>query len=152
MNSAAPAAPAAPPRTRKGGLDLLQLFLNGAGRIDRPVFLVALSCTAIAWRVLGAVPEGAARGLVSGSAGLLLLWSGCAVLSKRLHDLGLAGWWSAGVLALFWTATWGEAPSSPLQIAAATVMLSLAAVLAAWPGQPRFNRFGPSPREVAARP
>ena len=144
------AVSAAPPRTRGGATDLVQLVFNGAGRIDRVSFLPAAAGCAVAWRAWGAVPSGWAHAIVDLPVRLVLLSGTCAVLSKRLHDLGLAGWWSAVIVGLFAVALTGEAPADALQVTAAAAGLLLTALLAAWPGQARFNRFGPSPRERPA--
>ncbi len=141
---------AAPPARRSGRLDLVQLFFNGSGRIDRGVFSAALLVVALTWRGWRGTPGRWPHLVLDFPVLLGLTAAGCAVLSKRLHDLGLAGWWSAGPLTLFALATGGRAPSGPLEMAAAGLLIAGVAALATWPGSPRFNRFGPSPRESAS--
>lgn len=140
----------APPHTRGGRLDLVQLFFNGAGRIRRQTFAVALLVVALTWRGWRGTPGRWLHLALDGPASLVLLAAACSVLSKRLHDLGLAGWWSAAPLALFALATGGRAPTALWQTASAVLALALVAALGAWPGQAGFNRFGPSPRERLA--
>jgi uncharacterized membrane protein YhaH (DUF805 family) len=67
-----------------------------------------------------------------------LLFAGCCLVTRRLHDFGRAGWWTALYLALFiWS--WPHPRSWP---AAVLALLSLELVLR--PGQVRANRFGPA--------
>ncbi len=141
---------AAAPRVAGGRRGLVQLFLNGAGRIDRTAFLPAVAGCAVAWRAWGAVPSGWAHAVTDLPVRVVLLAATCAVLSKRLHDLELAGWWSAVVVGLFGVALTGDAPADARQVTAAAAGLILTALLAIWPGEARFNRFGPSPRERPA--
>ncbi len=133
---------AAPPHTRSGRLDLAQLFLNGVGRIDRRTFVVAMVpvCLVARW---AAGEEGGWSWLLW----LVALVTACTVLSKRLHDLSLAGWWSAGPVGLTAAAVNGEAPTTAAQATGLLLAAGSVAALAVWPGERRFNRFGPSPGE-----
>ena len=141
--------PAAAPRP--GGLRLGQLFFNGAGRLGRLRFGAALLAVALAWRVWKAIAADPPLEWVNIPVGMGLLAAACTVLSKRLHDLSLAGWWSVVWVALFALAATGEAPASPVQVAAGAMALALSGLLAAWPGERRFNRFGPPPGEAWPR-
>ncbi len=69
----------------------------------------------------------------------VLLFSGCCLASRRLHDLGLAGWWTALLWALF-LAAW---PQGPAHAVGAVLLATCVALLCATPGQRRANRFGP---------
>ena len=142
MTAGAGTGPAAPPRTRTGRLDLAQIFFNGAGRIGRRTFVAAMLpvCLVARWAAGDA-------GVWSWALWFLALVTACTVLSKRLHDLSLAGWWSAAPVGLVAVAVNGEAPTTPAQATALLVAAGCVAVLAAWPGEPRFNRFGPTPHE-----
>ena len=81
--------------------------------------------------------------LVTGWAVLsVLLFSGCCLASRRLHDLGRAGWWTAGLWALF-LAGWPPSAAPARQVFAA-LLAACAAVLCAAPGQAGPNRFGPA--------
>jgi uncharacterized membrane protein YhaH (DUF805 family) len=117
-----------------------------------PVLAVALLVYASLERALAqvmAVPR------TEGVAGLAVLALGffpmAPLLTKRLHDFAASGWWlllaalpetaNSGALALGFA-------GSPL--ATAIEYLSFAggaglAVIAAWPGTPGSNRYGPAP-------
>ena len=119
-----------------------QLFLNGAGRTGRLAFLlaaaglVALLAGYEAW-----APPGVQR-WTGWLADLLLAFSACAVVAKRLHDRGRSGWWTAPVLLSFvnaWPAPHGVGWLFAVALAAMLAYLGLL------PGQTRFNRFGPPP-------
>jgi uncharacterized membrane protein YhaH (DUF805 family) len=82
-------------------------------------------------------------GVWSWLLGFVALVTACTVLSKRLHDLSLAGWWAAGPVGLTAAAVNGEAPTTAAQAVALLLAAGCVAALALWPGEPRFNRFGP---------
>lgn len=138
--------PVAPPRTRSGRWSLTQLFFNGAGRLGRTAFVLALLGVAIVWRLWRATPGRGLHLVLGPVVGLLLIAAACTVISKRLHDLGWAGWWSAAPVGLLMLVVGGEAPSSPAQVTAAALAGGALLWLAAWPGARGFNRFGPSPK------
>ncbi len=142
------AGAAAPARPRGSGLDLVQLFLNGAGRLGRVAFAAALLPVCLVARLAAGT-----QGAVSWALWFLALITACTLLSKRLHDLSLAGWWSAGPVALVAVAVDGEAPTTAAQATALVTAAGCVAALALWPGERRFNRFGPPPHErVSGRP
>ena len=88
---------------------------------------------------------GGALRLATGWALLgLLLFSGCCLVSRRLHDLGWAGWWAAAVWALVLLA-W-PAPRGGLGAIGLGLLVPAALWLCAMPGQGRPNRFGPALR------
>ena len=68
------------------------------------------------------------------------LFSACCLISRRLHDLGLAGWWTAAGLALGVSA-WMD-PWSVLRLPVLIAVGAAALWLSAMPGQARLNRFG----------
>ena len=133
-------AVAAPPRALGGRFDLVQLYVNGAGRIGRRGLVVALLpvCLLARW----AAGE---EGVLSAALWFAALVTACTLLSKRLHDLSLAGWWSAAPVGLVAVAVNGEAPTTAAQATALLLALGCVLALAVWPGQRRFNRFGPPP-------
>lgn len=136
-------------------------FLSFRGRANRhDLLVVSLALTAVeAFRYLAPLPTLAGQ-VLSGA----ILWIGLAAMARRLHDVGLSGWWLlAGVAFSFgWTALVVVVVLMTLGLPALTpgsalypVSLGLAflAPLGAlvWlhlsPGQFGVNRFGP-PRPV----
>jgi uncharacterized membrane protein YhaH (DUF805 family) len=121
---------------------LVQLFLNGAGRIGRGAFLAAAAVLLGALALFDAEAPSAVHRWLVAPVRLALLFSACAVIGKRLHDRGRSGWWSALVLLAFvnvWPAPQGLGWLFLPVLALAVIELGVA------PGQARFNRFGPRP-------
>jgi uncharacterized membrane protein YhaH (DUF805 family) len=78
----------------------------------------------------------------------VLLFAGCCLTARRLHDMGRAGWWSAYPLALLVVA-W-PAPRGDYRLICAAMLAVLGVWLCAMPGQARANRFGAALRPAAA--
>ncbi len=122
--------------------DSLELFFSSSGRLSRAPFLAGMGC------VLGAVWlydrwVGAGVRLATGWVVLaVLLFSGCCLVSRRLHDLGRAGWW-AGLLWVLFLAAWPLSVLPARQLCAA-VLAMCAVVLCTMPGRAGPNRFGPA--------
>ncbi len=127
---------------------LAQLFLNGAGRIGRGPFLAAVAALVGALALFDACTPAAPHRWLAVPVRILLVFSACAVVGKRLHDRGRSGWWTALVLLAFvnvWPAPQGLGWLFAPVLALALVELGVA------PGQARFNRFGPRPAAPWAR-
>ncbi|WP_174301466.1 DUF805 domain-containing protein [Caulobacter sp. S45] len=121
--------------------DAWELFFSSSGRLARAPFVAGLACVLGALWVYEDEVSGTPR-LATGWAVLsVLLFSGCCLTSRRLHDLGRAGWWTALLWALF-LAAWPPL-SSPARGVAGGLLGVCAALLCATPGQGRANRFGP---------
>jgi uncharacterized membrane protein YhaH (DUF805 family) len=74
------------------------------------------------------------------------LFPTACILSKRLHDLGRAGWWAfVPVWAL--VEAWPR-PATPLGYAALALLAATFVYLGLTPGQPGRNRFGLNPSEL----
>lgn len=97
---------------------------------------------------------------IEGMAGLAvvaaLAWPAAALVIRRLHDIGLSGWWLAPMasgeivnsLALATGLAGVPTALTPLGHAAGALALAggLSFIpLALWPGQTAANRFGPPP-------
>ena len=84
-----------------------------------------------------------------------LLFSGACLVSKRLHDLGRAGWW--GFLIVWAVIEFGmrveasHSPITPLGYLAGLILVATEIVLVFIPGQRGQNRFGPNPAEARQR-
>jgi uncharacterized membrane protein YhaH (DUF805 family) len=119
----------------QGYIPWFYLSLQGrAGR--RPFWLYFFVPAVVLGVVLGAYATSQSReGLGSSPFVLplvpLLLWAAIAVQVKRLHDIGLSGWW---VVVAF----------VPIVNYVAVV------VLGCWPGQRGDNRHGPDPLDPGA--
>lgn len=71
----------------------------------------------------------------------VLLFAACCLVSRRLHDLGRAGWWTGLAWGLFLLA-WPQGRGLAGDVSAGLLAL-VAFWLCAKPGQARANRFGP---------
>jgi uncharacterized membrane protein YhaH (DUF805 family) len=128
----------------RGRIDWVQLFFSSSGRMGRAPFLVAAAALLAAFAVYDALFEGVLRWLTGWLVYPLLVFTAACVLSKRLHDRGRAGWWAALVLWAF-AVVW-PAPDGFFDFVFALLLVWAAVELAAMPGEPGANRFGPPPR------
>lgn len=119
--------------------DAAELFFSSSGRLARTPFLAGLGAVLGALWLFGLI-EGAARAVSAWAVLPVLAFSGCCLTSRRLHDLGRAGWWSAYPLALL-VALW-PAPRGDYRLICVATLAALAVWLCAMPGQSRPNRFG----------
>jgi uncharacterized membrane protein YhaH (DUF805 family) len=118
----------------------VELYVSGVGRIGRRVFIPALAVV-IAIVELYQRAGSLAHWLTGWAVYPVLICAAASVLSKRLHDVGRAGWWSAfPILAYPWIRPWPEGVFGGLCLG---VVLWFALSLALRPGQAAFNRFGP---------
>lgn len=114
--------------------------------MSRAVFL---GCAAGLLALAVAYEYGLARGLGVRAGWVvypLLLFPTACILSKRLHDRGLAGWWGFLVV---WALieTWPQ-PSNLFGYAALAVLAVTFVNLGLIPGEPGANRFGANPAEM----
>lgn len=156
---------------------VLKLFLSTSGRIRRLTFLWGIVATVfllflasfviyfamaeivLSWSGITDLPVGY---IVSTLLNLGFSWLIICLMSKRLHDIGWSGWFSAFQLipiavaginyAL--TSTGGERLPFELTQAAQIIYLTLTLlallILLVWPGTKGPNRYGPPPGEKAA--
>jgi uncharacterized membrane protein YhaH (DUF805 family) len=122
-------------------LDLSELFLSSSGRMSRAPFLAVIGVVIALFWLYDQHVGGAVRTATGWLVDLLLLFSGCCALSKRLHDRGRAGWW-AGLVLLVFLLSWPRPVGVVGWIAFAALVLC-AVDLAVLPGRKGFNRFGP---------
>lgn len=118
-------------------LGLIELYVSGVGRIGRRVFIAAIAGAVAAFELYERTPWRLITGWI---AYPLLMCMAASVLSKRLHDLGKAGWWSA--LPIFAYPLIRPWPEGILGGIAFAIVLWFAGWLALSPGEKRFNRFG----------
>lgn len=123
----------------------LQLFFNAAGRVNRVAFTAGMAVCILAMRLPAIFAEGFWRELAAWVFWPVALVAASTLACKRLHDLGLAGWWVAALLMLLWVCVAYPPGDDPVGSAMAGVLMVALALLAVWPGDPHFNRFGPPP-------
>ncbi len=122
--------------------DPVELFISGVGRIGRVVFVPAIALV-IALFELYQRAGSLVHWITGWIAYPVLMCMAASILSKRLHDRGKAGWWSA--LPIFAYPLIRPWPEGIVGGVAFGIVLWVLAELALWPGEPRFNRFGPRP-------
>lgn len=119
----------------------MELLFSSSGRLSRPAFLAGMACVLGTLWLYDRWIGGVLRLLTGWGVLAVLLFSGCCLVSRRLHDLGRAGWWTACGLALFLIASPGA------KVGMGSVGAGLLAAFALWlcltPGQASSNRFGP---------
>ncbi len=122
--------------------DPVELYVSGVGRIGRLVFVPALAVVIAAYELYQRAGS-LAHWLTGWAVYPLLLCAAASILSKRLHDLGRAGWWSAlPILAYPWIRPWPEGIFPGICFG---IVLWFGVGLALWPGERTFNRFGARP-------
>ena len=128
--------------------DWKDLFLSSVGRISRTPFLIAcavlIAVTAIYESIVGRVMHWITGWIVYP----VPAFCAASVLSKRLHDRGRSGWWSALVLfsvMVIWPHLVGF-----LDFLFSLVLVWAVVELGVMPGEPGANRYGPNPLNAAA--
>lgn len=132
-----------------GQIDWVELFFSSTGRVARGPFVIA----AVVLIALAALYEGGvgSRDTLHWLTGWFvypgLLFSGCCLLSKRLHDRGRSGW-LAGVVVLALIVAW-PVPVTFLAFVACFVIVWAIVELGVMPGEQGANRFGANPTRPA---
>ena len=121
--------------------DAMELLFSSSGRLSRTPFLAGMACVLGALWLYDRWIGGVLRLLTGWAVLAVLLFSGCCLVSRRLHDLGRAGWWTACGLGLFLVAYPGARGEAGSVSAALLAVFALALCLT--PGQASPNRFGP---------
>ena len=121
----------------------MRLFFASAGRTGRGPFAAAIIVLAALFAAYERLVQGRLHAATGWLVHLILFAAAVSVLSRRLHDRGRSGWWSAPIMLAF-TLAWPQ-PRTPLGWLAVAVVLGVAAELGLMPGQRRFNRFGAAP-------
>ena len=100
------------------------------GRSSRSDYFVVLLVTSFLGAIAGMViVKGGPLGFISGVFFVAVLWVSMCACARRLHDLGVSGWWSLAVLVPFLNFIFG-----------------LYVLFA--PGQEHANDHGPSPKST----
>jgi uncharacterized membrane protein YhaH (DUF805 family) len=124
-------------------IDWRGLFMSAGGRAARAQSWIAVAALFALSFLYEAVASSALKLLTFWVVYPLLLASGACVLSKRLHDRGRSGWWSALVL-IAALMIWPE-PHGAAGVLAIPVLIWSAVELGLLPGEQGTNRFGPNP-------
>ena len=131
-----------------GQVDLAELLLSSTGRLARGAFLIVAAVLIGLTALYEATPP-TLHLLTGWFVYPALLFVGACVLSKRLHDRGRSGWWSAVIL-LAVIIVW-PAPRGFFDFVFALVLIWAVIELGVMPGEPGANRFGPNPQASPAR-
>jgi uncharacterized membrane protein YhaH (DUF805 family) len=141
----------------EGLMSAIRFLFLSTGRINRAKFWLGLLISKIV--LFGSI---AAIGLTLGgwAAGALCLplyiWVLSAVSAKRLHDMGMSGWWFAAMLIgpLVLGGVGGAASMPALNAIAGMLWLGMLVILGTVEGTSGSNRFGPDPLQAkrAAEP
>ena len=130
-------------QTTRGRTDWTQLFFSSSGRVGRGPFLVAVAVLLAVLVLYDNVVFGFARMMTAWVVLSVLLFSALCVVSKRMHDRGRSGWWSALVLLAFWIVWPG--PHGFFDFLWALVLVWAAVELGVIGGEQGANRYGPPP-------
>jgi uncharacterized membrane protein YhaH (DUF805 family) len=128
-------------------LDWSELFFYAAGRAPRAPSLLAAALLLTLAALYEALVGATLHWLTGWFVYPALFFSGCCVLSKRLHDRGRSGWWAALILFAI-VAVWPR-PEGFFDFVFALVLIWAAVELGAMPGEPGTNRYGPNPLRPA---
>jgi uncharacterized membrane protein YhaH (DUF805 family) len=126
-----------------GPIDWRELFASAAGRSPRGHFWIAAAAIFLVAGAYEAVAGPALKLLTFWIIYPLLIASATCVISKRLHDRGLSGWWAA--LVLFVIVMIWPSPHGARAALAAPVLIWAFVELGLMPGEQGANRFGPRP-------
>jgi uncharacterized membrane protein YhaH (DUF805 family) len=130
-----------------GQMDWGELFFSAAGRAPRAPSLLAAGLLLVIAALYEAIVGPTLHWITGVFVYVPLFFSGCCVLSKRLHDRGRSGWWAAVILAAI-VAVWPY-PDSFFDFLFALVLVWAAVELGAMPGEQGANRYGPNPLRPA---
>jgi len=126
-------------------IDWPELFFSSSGRVGRlPFLLAAVSLIVMLALYQSALGDNVFTGVF---AYPLLFFSGACVLSKRLHDRGRSGWWTAVILFAF-IMIWPH-PEGLLDFLGLAVIVWAVVELGLMSSEQGANRFGPNPMRAA---
>ena len=129
-------------------IDWFEIFFSSSGRVGAVRFTIAALLLLLLLGVYDSTIKSALAWL-SFVVYVPLLFSGACVLSKRLHDRGRSGWWSAVILlavAMVW-----PGPEGFLDFVAVLVLVWAVIDLCIMPGERGNNRYGPSLHRLETR-
>lgn len=129
-----------------GQVSLAEYLFSSAGRLGRAPFLIgAAGLLSLALAFKAVVPSDLQW--LGWLVDPPLLFCGCCITSKRLHDRGRTGWW-AGVILAALIGVWVK-PQGFFAFLFVLVLVWTAVELGLIAGEQGANRFGPSPASPA---
>lgn len=131
-----------------GQIDWVELFFSSTGRVARGPFLIAAAVLITLAVLYEAAPSVTLHWLTGWFVYPGLLFSGCCLLSRRLHDRGRSGWLAA-IVVLALILAW-PIPVGFIDFIACAVIVWAIVELGAMPGEQGANRFGANPTRAAA--
>jgi uncharacterized membrane protein YhaH (DUF805 family) len=131
-----------------GRIDWSELFFSSSGRVSRMPFLVAAAVLILLFSLYESfVQDNRTLHFITGvPVYLLMVFTGACVLSKRFHDRGRSGWWSAPVMFAF-ALVWPY-PNNFWEVLGFVLLVWAVVELALMPGEQGANRFGPNPQRA----
>ncbi|WP_443748032.1 DUF805 domain-containing protein [Asticcacaulis solisilvae] len=123
-----------------GKIDWGNLFFSAVGRIRQLHFLIGGAVLLLLLCLYDSAVKGALQFVTGWIVYPILLGMGACVLSKRLHDRGRSGWWSAVIL-LAVIMVW-PAPTGFFDFIAVLVLIWAVIDLGVMPGERGDNRYG----------
>jgi uncharacterized membrane protein YhaH (DUF805 family) len=123
--------------------DLAELLLSSTGRLARGTFLIVAAALIVVTALYEATPT-TLHMLTGWFVYPCLLFVAACVLSKRLHDRGRSGWWSAVIL-LAVIIVW-PMPVGFFDFLFGLVLVWAVVELGVMAGEQGANRFGPNPQ------
>ena len=121
-------------------IDWGTLFFSANGRIRQFHFIIGVAVLLLLLCLYDSAVKGSLQFVTGWIVYPVLLGMGACVLSKRLHDRGRSGWWSAVIL-LAVVMVW-PAPTGFFDFVAVLVLIWAVVDLGVMPGERGDNRFG----------
>ncbi len=130
-----------------GHVDLKTLFVSAEGRLSRSIFLGAAGVLFLLLIVYEALTNVTLRLLTGWIVYPILIYAAVCVLSKRLHDRGKSGWYTALIISAL-IGLWPY-PDGPFDFLFLLVLIWTAVECGALSGEQGANRFGENPLRTA---
>ena len=121
-------------------IDWGNLFLSADGRIRQTPFLVGAALLLLVLAFYEALVSGPLQFVTGWIVYPALIYGGACLLSKRLHDRGRSGWWSAVILIAV-VMVWPR-PMGFFDFIAVMVLVWAVIDLCVMPGERGDNRYG----------
>jgi uncharacterized membrane protein YhaH (DUF805 family) len=127
--------------------DWAELFLSSTGRAKNTPFIIAICVLLLATKLYESVINGPLVFVLGWVVYPAFFFSAACVLSKRLHDRGRSGWWSAIILVAM-IMVWPN-PDGFFDFIAVMVLVWATVELVLMPPERGDNRYGPRWGKVA---